>query len=69
MIWLLARPAAPTVFARLHLMQRAAFHRQGRGDRQGSINQRAVLKHREAMVDALHAGSCLSPSNPMVMNP
>ena len=23
----------------------------------GSINQRAVLKHREAMVDALHAGS------------
>ena len=43
--------------ARLHLMHEPASIDKGEVTDKGSINQRAVLKHREALVDALHAGA------------
>ncbi|NPC58992.1 feruloyl-CoA synthase [Caenimonas soli] len=43
--------------ARLHLMHEPPSIDKGEVTDKGSINQRAVLKHREAMVDALHAGT------------
>ena len=42
--------------ARLHLMHEPPSIDKGEVTDKGSINQRAVPKHREAMVDALHAG-------------
>jgi len=43
--------------ARLHLMHEPASIDKGEVTDKGSINQRAVLKHREALVDALHTGT------------
>jgi feruloyl-CoA synthase len=43
--------------ARLHLMHEPPSIDKGEVTDKGSINQRAVLKHREALVDALHDGS------------
>jgi len=43
--------------ARLHLMNEPASIDKGEVTDKGSINQRAVLKHREALVDALHTGT------------
>jgi len=43
--------------ARLHLMHEPPSIDKGEVTDKGSINQRAVLKQREAMVDALHAGT------------
>jgi feruloyl-CoA synthase len=43
--------------ARLHLMHEPPSIDKGEVTDKGSINQRAVLKHREAMVDALHDGT------------
>ena len=43
--------------ARLHLMAEAPSIDKGEITDKGSINQRAVLKHREALVNALHDGS------------
>ena len=41
--------------ARLHLMHEAPSLDQGEVTDKGSINQRAVLTHRAALVEALHA--------------
>lgn len=52
--------------ARLHLMHEPPSIDKGEVTDKGSINQRAVLKHREALVTALHDGSLpftLLPSN------
>ncbi|MDB5948051.1 MAG: long-chain-fatty-acid--CoA ligase-like protein [Ramlibacter sp.] len=46
-----------TRVARLHLMHEAPSIDQGEVTDKGSINQRAVLKHRDALVNALHDGS------------
>ncbi|MDB5942452.1 MAG: long-chain-fatty-acid--CoA ligase-like protein [Ramlibacter sp.] len=46
-----------TRVARLHLMHEAPSIDKGEVTDKGSINQRAVLKHRDAMVDALHGGT------------
>jgi feruloyl-CoA synthase len=43
--------------ARLHLMHEPPSIDKGEVTDKGSINQRAVLKHRNAMVDALHGGT------------
>ena len=43
--------------ARLHLMHEPPSIDKGEVTDKGSINQRAVLKHRDALVDALHAGT------------
>jgi feruloyl-CoA synthase len=43
--------------ARLHLMHEPASIDKGEVTDKGSINQRAVLKHRAALVDALHGGT------------
>jgi feruloyl-CoA synthase len=43
--------------ARLHLMHEPPSIDKGEVTDKGSINQRAVLKHRDAMVNALHGGS------------
>jgi feruloyl-CoA synthase len=43
--------------ARLHLMHEPPSIDKGEVTDKGSINQRAVLKHRDAMVQALHDGS------------
>ncbi|MEO5672014.1 MAG: feruloyl-CoA synthase [Ramlibacter sp.] len=43
--------------ARLHLMHVPASIDKGEVTDKGSINQRAVLKHRNALVDALHEGT------------
>jgi len=43
--------------ARLHLMAEPPSIDKGEVTDKGSINQRAVLKHRAALVDALHDGS------------
>ena len=43
--------------ARLHLMAEPPSMDKGEVTDKGSINQRAVLKHREGLVDALHDGS------------
>ncbi len=43
--------------ARLHLMAELPSIDKGEVTDKGSINQRAVLKHRAALVDALHDGS------------
>jgi feruloyl-CoA synthase len=42
--------------ARLHLMHEPPSIDKGEVTDKGSINQAAVLKHRDALVDALHAG-------------
>jgi feruloyl-CoA synthase len=42
--------------ARLHLMHEPPSIDKGEVTDKGSINQAAVLKHRQALVDALHAG-------------
>ncbi|MES2942380.1 MAG: feruloyl-CoA synthase [Pseudomonadota bacterium] len=46
-----------TRIARAHLMSEAPSIDRGEITDKGSINQRAVLKHREALVNALHDGS------------
>ncbi|MBA3773182.1 MAG: feruloyl-CoA synthase [Ramlibacter sp.] len=46
-----------TRVARLHLMHAPPSIDKGEVTDKGSINQGAVLKHREALVDALHAGA------------
>ena len=43
--------------ARLHLMHEPPSIDKGEVTDKGSINQRAVLQHREALVNALHGGS------------
>ena len=43
--------------ARLHLMHEPPSIDKGEVTDKGSINQRAVLKHRDALVNALHDGS------------
>ena len=43
--------------ARLHLMHEPASIDKGEVTDKGSINQRAVLKHRDALVNALHDGT------------
>jgi feruloyl-CoA synthase len=43
--------------ARLHLLHEPASIDKGEVTDKGSINQRAVLKHREALVNALHDGT------------
>ncbi len=43
--------------ARLHLMAQPASIDKGEVTDKGSINQRAVLQHRDALVNALHDGS------------
>jgi feruloyl-CoA synthase len=43
--------------ARLHLMHEPPSIDQGEVTDKGSINQRAVLKHRDALVNALHQGT------------
>ena len=43
--------------ARLHLMAEPPSIDKGEVTDKGSINQRAVLKHRDALVDALHGGT------------
>ncbi len=43
--------------ARMHLMSEPPSIDKGEVTDKGSINQRAVLKHRDALVQALHAGS------------
>jgi feruloyl-CoA synthase len=43
--------------ARLHLMHEPPSIDKGEVTDKGSINQRAVLQHREALVDALHHGT------------
>ena len=55
--------------ARLHLMHEPPSIDKGEVTDKGSINQRAVLKHREAMVDALHAGSLPFTIQPLRMAP
>ena len=65
----LARNAtgSSTRVARLHLMHAPPDIDKGEITDKGSINQRAVLKARESMVNALHDGSLpytLTPSNP-----
>jgi feruloyl-CoA synthase len=44
--------------ARLHLMHEAPSLDKGEVTDKGSINQRAVLMHRAALVEALHADAC-----------
>jgi len=46
-----------TRIARLHLMSEPPSIDKGEITDKGSINQRSVLKHREALVNALHDGS------------
>ncbi len=46
-----------TRIARLHLMHEPPSIDKGEVTDKGSINQRSVLKHRDAMVNALHDGS------------
>jgi feruloyl-CoA synthase len=46
-----------TRVARLHLMHEAPSIDKGEVTDKGSINQRAVLKHRDALVNALHDGT------------
>ena len=46
-----------TRIARLHLMHEPPSIDRGEVTDKGSINQRAVLKHREALVNALHGGT------------
>ena len=55
--------------ARLHLMHEPPSIDKGEVTDKGSINQRAVLKHREAMVDALHAGTLPFTIQPLRMAP
>jgi feruloyl-CoA synthase len=43
--------------ARMHLMHEPPSIDKGEVTDKGSINQRAVLKHRDALVQALHDGS------------
>jgi len=43
--------------ARLHLMHEPPSIDKGEVTDKGSINQRAVLQHRDALVDALHQGT------------
>ena len=43
--------------ARLHLLHEPPSIDKGEVTDKGSINQRAVLKHRDALVNALHDGS------------
>jgi feruloyl-CoA synthase len=43
--------------ARLHVMHEPPSIDKGEVTDKGSINQRAVLKHRDAMVNALHDGT------------
>jgi feruloyl-CoA synthase len=43
--------------ARLHLMHEPPSIDKGEVTDKGSINQAAVLKHRQALADALHAGN------------
>ena len=43
--------------ARLHVMAEPPSIDKGEVTDKGSINQRAVLKHRDAVVNALHDGS------------
>ena len=50
--------------ARLHLMHEPPSIDKGEVTDKGSINQRAVLKHREALVEALHDGTRPDPSHP-----
>ena len=47
----------PNRIARLHLMAEWAPIDKGEITDKGSINQRAVLKHRDALAHALHDGS------------
>jgi feruloyl-CoA synthase len=42
--------------ARMHLLHEPASIDKGEVTDKGSINQRAVLKHRDALVNALHDG-------------
>ena len=55
----LARTATGSAyrFARLHLMHEPPSIDKGEVTDKGSINQRAVLKHRDALVQALHDGT------------
>ncbi|MEJ7686858.1 MAG: feruloyl-CoA synthase [Variovorax sp.] len=55
----LARTATGSAnrIARLHVVAEPPSIDKGEVTDKGSINQRAVLKHRAAMVDALHAGN------------
>ena len=46
-----------TRIARLHLMHEPPSIDKGEVTDKGSINQRAVLEHRAALVNALHDGS------------
>jgi feruloyl-CoA synthase len=46
-----------TRVARMHLMHEPPSIDKGEATDKGSINQRAVLQHREALVNALHAGT------------
>ncbi|MBC7604879.1 MAG: feruloyl-CoA synthase [Ramlibacter sp.] len=43
--------------ARMHLMHEAPSIDKGEVTDKGSINQRAVLKHRDALADAMHGGT------------
>ena len=50
-------PGSASRVSRLHLMHEAPSIDKGEVTDKGSINQRAVLKHRDALVHALHDGS------------
>jgi len=50
--------------ARLHLMHEPPSIDKGEVTDKGSINQRAVLNHREALVEALHAGTLSATIQP-----
>ena len=52
--------------ARLHLMHEPASIDKGEVTDKGSINQRAVLQHRAALVDALHDGTLPFTLQPQV---
>jgi feruloyl-CoA synthase len=55
--------------ARLHLMHEPPSIDRGEVTDKGSINQRSVLKHREALVDALHAGTLPFTIQPQAFRP
>ncbi|HSV35371.1 MAG TPA: feruloyl-CoA synthase [Ramlibacter sp.] len=58
-----------TRVARAHLMDEPASIDKGEITDKGSINQRAVLKHRDALVQALHGGTLPFTLQPQGNNP
>jgi feruloyl-CoA synthase len=59
-LWLDSTGSASRV-ARLHVLAELPSIDQGEVTDKGSINQRAVLSHREALVEALYAGQAADP--------